>query len=112
MKGLITILIMAMLFVTSGCGTGADYSSEEITTEAISQNQQNEQEEVPRIDYNFDKNPYYQKDNHNVVVAEDGYYFVRNTTSSGMMDNFTSNHYGSIFSHSDVKKAQIGRAHV
>ena len=32
MKGLITILIMAMLFVTSGCGTGADYSSEEITT--------------------------------------------------------------------------------
>ena len=41
MKGLITILIMAMLFVTSGCGTGADYSSEEITTEAISQNQQN-----------------------------------------------------------------------
>ena len=71
MKGLITILIMAMLFVTSGCGTGADYSSEEITTEAISQNQnqQNEQEEVPRIDYNFDKNPYYQKDNHNVVVA-------------------------------------------
>lgn len=106
MKGLITILIMAMLFVTSGCGTGADYSSEEITTEAISQNQQNEQEEVPRIDYNFDKNPYYQKDNHNVVVAEDGYYFVRNTTSSGMMDNFTSNHYGSIFSHSDVKNAK------
>jgi len=91
-----------------GCGTGADYSSEEITTEAISQdqNQQKEQEEVPRIDYNFDKNPYYQKDNHNVVVAEDGYYFVRNTTSSGIMDNFISNHYGSIFSHSDVKMAK------
>lgn len=81
MKRFITILIMLILFGITGCGSGADYSSEEITTEAM----QNEQNEISKINYNFDKNPYYQKDNHNVVAAEEGYYFVRNTSMNGVM---------------------------
>lgn len=89
MKKLMAIFTAVILLVINGCGTGADYSSEEITTDTVQQ----EQAVFPDFNYDFDKKPYYQKDNHNVVAAEDGYYFVRNNSADGVLDNFGENKY-------------------
>ena len=103
MKKLLSIFMVAVLLVIAGCGTKADYSSEEVTTEETVTVKQ-EQKVFTDFKYDFSKNPYYQKDNHNVVVAEDGYYFVRNMSFNGVLDNFVNNEYQYVQGITDNKK--------
>ena len=83
MKKRMVFLIVTMLLFTTGCG--ANYSSEEITTETA-------QNKFPNFSYDSAQTPYYQKDNHMIAVAENGYYFIRNATRS-TYDNFTSKRF-------------------
>ena len=84
MKRIFLMLLSIIFCALTGCGH--DYSREERTTEAV-------QNKFPNIIYNSTEKPYYQKDNHIVAIAENGYYFVRNLPLSVSLDNFVSMKY-------------------
>lgn len=93
----IYIILIAICFISSaGCGNAKNYISEEIPEQTLVD--ENSTEEVDDFQYDFTQNPYYLKDNHDVVVADGGYYFVRNTTLSGGCDNMVKDRYSVISS--------------
>ena len=94
MKRIFLMLLSIIFCALTGCGH--DYSREERTTEAV-------QNKFPDIIYNSTEKPYYQKDNHIVAIAENGYYFVRNLPLSVSLDNFVSMKYHRLDSYNDIK---------
>ncbi|MDO5381640.1 MAG: hypothetical protein Q4F06_02830 [Eubacteriales bacterium] len=84
-KKFICIAMVIVCIANTLIGCGADYSSEELVTQDV-------QNKFPEFSFNSDEQPYYQKDNHIIAVAEKGYYFVRNFPS-GYLDNFTNTKY-------------------
>ncbi|MDO5403263.1 MAG: hypothetical protein Q4F11_07475, partial [Eubacteriales bacterium] len=91
------ILIVSMMIICcTGCGK--NYSDEELTTE-------DSRNKFPEFSFDSTQKPYYQKDNHAVAIAENGYYFVRNI-SFGSFDNFGDMDYLFLHSQHDIKKLE------
>lgn len=79
-----------MAFIVVGCGK--NYSDEIIETKA-------EQDKFPEFAYDISENPYYQKDNHMIAIAENGYYFARNIFVGRDFDNLRKGNYSRVESY-------------